>query len=606
MHTHSIMSKEEKIQLAFEAIQLEADKRIIYTFYVFLPVLFAMGAIYKQPVLALVGCMISSGVLYFALQYIHHRPNRNRAVTGAFIIALIFLQLTAKGITEAKYSYFIFLSVIALYRDRNPIAFLTIIALLYQIAGYSILLSDNVFGIYIKDHLIEAQSVSVNKFLFSVLFVCLAFVSAIMLVDTLYKESISSIQSNIEKETELQNYAQNLLFADEIAAGNLEAQYVTGNTDSLGRALINMRDNLKKADEKDEQDRFISDTTAEVGELLRKNTQDIVKLTDEVLAKLIQALEASQGAIYLTENHNDEVYLEMIACYAYNRKKFLHHRVGIGEGLIGQTFLEALPTYLTHIPPQYKPIDTGMGEITPSCIFIAPLKANNNIVGVLEIASLHSFKEHEKRFLENVTNNIANTLVTARNHQETQNLYKQSQIATEELRTREEEMRQNMEELKTTQEEMQRTQTAMQESQMKSKAIFDGSINSIIIFNEDGWIEEVNPSTTAMFGYDSNYINNMKIENLFAEFADGFQPFIGLRSRLTAKKRNGETFHVQSFLNRFVIGSRNIMLIYSRDATKEVAREKEVKIKIQQLEFAVQTAEDQARIAQAQVKKLTQ
>ena len=156
-----------------------------------------------------------------------------------------------------------------------------------------------------------------------------------------------------------------------------------------------------------------------------------------------------------------------------------------------------------------------------------------------------------------------------------------------------------MEELKATQEEMQRTQIAMQESQMKSRAIFDGSINSIIIFNEQGWIEEINPSTELMFGYERNNVSNMKIENLFAEFSEGFQNFIGLRSRLTAKKRNGETFPVQSFLNRFLIGSRNILLIYSRDATKDVARENEVQIKIQQLELAKQIAEDQARAAQS-------
>ncbi|TAE04991.1 MAG: GAF domain-containing protein [Bacteroidetes bacterium] len=310
---------------------------------------------------------------------------------------------------------------------------------------------------------------------------------------------------------ELQNYHQNVQFADEIAAGNLDAPY-NAETDALGKSLLNMRDNLKKADEKDNQERFISDTSAEISEVLRQYTQDISILTDKILTRLIQKLDASQGAMYLVEKDKGDAYLEMVACFAYNRKKFLYQRIEIGQGIIGQTFLEQQPTFLTEIPAQYTPIDAGMGKVVPTCLFVVPLKANEKMVGILEIASLKMLEGYERHFLEKIADNIASTLITARNNQETQVLYQQSQIAAEELRTREEEMRQNMEELRTTQEEMQRTQAAMHESQMKSRAIFDGSINSIIIFSEQGWIEEINPATETMFGYDRNQIANMKIE----------------------------------------------------------------------------------------------
>jgi len=586
------MLKEEKIRIAFEEIQKDADKRIIYTFCIFLPTLFLIGTIYKQPVLALAGCIVSGSMLYFALVYVGHRKRRNLFITLACMLSVSFLQIVTKGLAESRYAYFVFLYMLVLYRERTPIAVSTVIVMVYIVVAYSIILSDNAFAALAKNYLIETQSVSIEKFVFVLIFTGLCNLVAFMVVDTLYAESMTAIHNQISKEQDLQNYTQNAQFADEIAAGNLDVSYNDTTIDALGKSLINMRSNLKKADEKDEQERFISDTTAEIGEILRTHTQDMDMLTDRVLATLIQKLSATQGAIYLVEGVED-IYLEMVACYAYNRKKYLHQHVQIGEGLIGQTFLEQLPTFVTEIPAQYKAINTGMGQVTPSCLFIVPLKANEQIVGVLEIASLKIFIPHELLFLEKIADDIASTLITARNNRETQQLYQQSQIATEELRTREEEMRQNMEELKTTQEEMLRAQTAVQESQMKSRAIFDGSINSIIIFNEEGWIEEMNPSTESMFGYDRNYVANMKIENLFAEFSDGFQNFIGLRSRITAKKRNGETFPVQSFLNRFMMGSRNIMLIYSRDASKEVARENEAQIKISQLELAKQTADEQ-------------
>jgi methyl-accepting chemotaxis protein len=590
------MRKEEQIQIAFEQVQQTADTRLTYAFYIFLPILFIVGAIYQQPVLALVGCLLSIGVLYYALTYIKKRKNRNIAVTWACFFIVMFMLFVTKGLSEVRYCYYIFLYLLALYRDRYPIILALILGLLYASVTYTVILSDNAFAPMAKTYLLAEKNVSIEGFVASLVFITMGAISALLVVDTLYLESMSAIENEITKEIELQNYYQNVQFADEIAAGNLDASY-PNEADALGKSLLNMRENLKKADEKEAQERFISDTTAEIGEILRQHTQDIETLTDRVLTRLIQKLEASQGAIYMVQRKEAEPYLEMVACYAYQRKKYLYQRIEVGEGLIGQTYLEQLPTFITQIPKTYKPIEAGMGETVPTCLFITPLKSNERIVGVLEIASMKMLDSYERNFLEKIGDNIASTLITAINNQETQILYRQSQIATEELRTREEEMRQNMEELRTTQEEMQRTQVAMQESQMKSRAIFDGSINSIIIFNEQGWIEEINPATENMFGYDRNAISNMKIENLFAEFAQGVDSFIGLRSKLTAKKRNGETFPVQSFLNRFLIGTRPVMLIYSRDATKDVAREQENQQQIQQIELAKQLLEEQLRTA---------
>lgn len=604
------MLKEEKISIAFEELHKEADKRILYAFYIFLPTLFFAGAIYKQPVLALSGCLLASAMLYIVFTYIQDRKNKNVLITFACAISVFFLLFSTKGITEARFSYFAFLYLLALYRDRTPITLATILSLTYIIVSYTIILSDNMFAGIAKTYLLEAQAVSIERLVFSIVFIVFANLGAFIIVDALYKESLAAIENEIAKETELQNYHQNLQFADEIAKGNLNAPY-NAEADALGTSLLNMRENLKKADAKDDQDRFISETTAEVSEILRQYTQDIAILTDRILNKLIQKLQASQGAIYLAEGVHDDLHLEMEACYAYNRKKYLHQRIEIGDGLVGQTFLEGLPTYITKVPPQYKSIDAGLGEMHPSCLMIIPLKVNDKMVGILEIAFLRELEAYERNFLEKIADNIASTLITARSNEETQQLYEQAQLAAEELRTREEEMRQNMEELKTTQEEMQRTQTAMLESQMKSQAIFDGSINSIIIFNEQGWIEEINPATETMFGYDRTHVGNMKIENLFAEFNNGFESFVGVRTELTAKKRNAETFPVQSFLNRFMIGTRPILLIYSRDATKEKARLQENQLKFQQMELAKQMAEEQISVLkiremqlQAEIQKL--
>ena len=422
------MSKEEKIRIAFEELYKDVDRRILYAFYIFLPALFMSGVIYKQPILAVLGCLCTISILYIAFTYIIDRSHKNIVITLGTIVALIFFQCSAKGIPEAKYSYFIFLYVLVLYRDKNIMLFMTIIAFLYIIIGYTLILTDNNLADFVKNYLLESTNNPIERAVFSFISIILAYISAFIMVNTLYLESYNNILTDITKKYELQNYHQNLQFADEIAKGNLNAIY-NAEADDLGISLLNMRENLKKADAKDDQDRFISETTAEISEILRQHTQDIELLTDRVLNKLIQRLDAAKGAIYLAEGTQDDMHLDMVACYAYHRKKYLHQRIEIGDGLVGQTFLEGLTTFITKVPSQYKPIDAGLGDILPSSLMIIPLKVNNKTIGILEIAFLREIDLYERSFLEKIADNIASTLITARSNEETQYLYQQAQLA---------------------------------------------------------------------------------------------------------------------------------------------------------------------------------
>jgi len=172
---------------------------------------------------------------------------------------------------------------------------------------------------------------------------------------------------------------------------------------------------------------------------------------------MIQYLSANQGGFFLLEDEQSAApYLNLIAAYAYDRQKFMQKRINVGEGLIGNCVLEKQTIYLKDIPKGYIEIRSGLGGSVPRCLLIVPLKKEDQITGVIEIASFNEMKKYEIEFVEKIAESIAATMVTVKLHEQTAILLEESKKRSEEISQQEEELRQNLEELKATQEEMAR------------------------------------------------------------------------------------------------------------------------------------------------------
>ncbi|HTE33852.1 MAG TPA: GAF domain-containing protein, partial [Chryseolinea sp.] len=232
------------------------------------------------------------------------------------------------------------------------------------------------------------------------------------------------------------------------------------NQTSLSGTLINMRDQMKRIKEEDENRIWVTEGLTKFTEITRQYQEDVNGLCEQAIRFIAKYMAAQQGGVFLLQEEEDERYLELVACYAFDKKKFVEKKIDIGEGLIGQAFMESTPVILKQVPPGYTHITSGLGQATPDHILIVPMRYNEKTEGVVEIAGFSEWKEHERNFIDKATEYMAAALSSVRSTHKMKVVVEQMQTQTEQLHAQEEEMRQNMEELAATNEEMKRKEAA--------------------------------------------------------------------------------------------------------------------------------------------------
>ena len=303
-------------------------------------------------------------------------------------------------------------------------------------------------------------------------------------------------------------------FIRHIGAGEYSASVPRlSDEDELGNALIEMRDQLKQKEEeeekhkeKDEKDDWVNNSLNEFNNIIKSSGKDIEKISYTVMAKLIEYLDANQGGLFLYNSSDDQPKLELVASYAYGKQKRLKKDVMLKEGVVGTCAIEKKSIYLDDIPDDYPEIVSALGNSKPRYLFLVPLLSNNQIMGVIEIASFYHIPDYKRNFLLTVSESIASTLENIKVNQQTQELLDKTRKQSDELSAQDEEMRQNLEELKTMQEE-----SARREAELKS--IIE-AINATFLYLEFDMESNVTYANKAFLDTFGLVLDKVKEKNL--------------------------------------------------------------------------------------------
>jgi PAS domain S-box-containing protein len=283
-------------------------------------------------------------------------------------------------------------------------------------------------------------------------------------------------ESEIEDESSVintitRNLRQAAQFIGEITKGNyvidwngMNENNQKHNKENIAGELLMMRDQMKKVKIEDDKRIWISQGLSDFADIIRRNQHDFKLLSEELITNIVKYLKVQMGGLFIVnrENEND-VILDLMGCYAYERLKTIQKSIKPGKGLVGQCYLEGELIYLKEVPQEFVNITSGLGDARPDSILIVPLKLNDKIEGVIELASLKPFEDHQIEFLLKLGESLASAIATVKNAENTRQLLEQTQQQSEEMRAQEEEMRQNMEELQATQEQMHRKNEEVEE-----------------------------------------------------------------------------------------------------------------------------------------------
>lgn len=294
---------------------------------------------------------------------------------------------------------------------------------------------------------------------------------------------------------------------------------LAGDHDQLGNELIILQQKMmeaarqqRKNDEDNFRRRFINEGLAKFGDILRSKSNDTIALGDAFIREYVKYLNAVQGGFFVFDDSDKaSPVLNLVSAFAYNRKKYLQKSIAYGEGLVGTCARERQAINITELPAEYISITSGLGETLPDNLLLVPVLHESELIGVLEVASLQKFRDHEIRFAEEVARSLGSTIIYARNNQRTAELLAKSQQQALEMLEQEEEMRQNMEELKATQEESVRREEEFRGiAQAIEQTLF------VIEYDLEGIIRKVNDRFCIFTGRTADEIVGRQHHEIFA------------------------------------------------------------------------------------------
>ena len=254
-----------------------------------------------------------------------------------------------------------------------------------------------------------------------------------------------------ELERSLERHVSNLkdiaAYSRSLATGDYAGSYDSlSSEDELGDALnklkISLMESLKDSEtrRKEEENRtWSAQGLAKFSSLFRDAEDNLKDLSTLLMKELVNYTEADVGALFITQEVEGEEDLSLVVSgsYAFDREKLIDRSFKFGEGLVGRAALEKDLIYVSDLPPDYMKIRSGLGEDRPSSILLVPVVLDQQVLGVMELASLGVIPGYQIDFIRQLADALATTLAKVKANLQNRKLFEQTKNQAEALASQE-------------------------------------------------------------------------------------------------------------------------------------------------------------------------
>lgn len=212
--------------------------------------------------------------------------------------------------------------------------------------------------------------------------------------------------------------------------------------------------------DKEKEQAWINNGVAIINDILADNKDDFRALSSKVLKQIIKYIEATSGVLYMLNNEDEsEELFDLISDYGVsNDIRKGKAQIHVTTGNYGIVFSENREIVMNDVPENYLKIESGMGSTNPAALLIFPLSIDEEVFGIIELASFKKLRKLDIELIKRIANNIASNLNNIRMNEKSALLIKKFEEQTILMQEKEEEMRQNLEEMEAIREQYEELQ----------------------------------------------------------------------------------------------------------------------------------------------------
>ncbi|MFI9362264.1 HAMP domain-containing protein [Kitasatospora sp. NPDC053057] len=179
---------------------------------------------------------------------------------------------------------------------------------------------------------------------------------------------------------------------------------------------------------------------------LMQGRRDLGVVAESVMDELAPLVGAQCGAFYLAEDSRDGTMLQLVGSYAFPDGE-RPTRFRLGESFVGQAARSRRTISVDALPPGYLAASSGLGRTESLSLMVLPIVVEEQVLGVIELASVKPFTQVHRDFLDQLMETIGVNVNTIIANARTDELLGESQRLTAELQARSAELQARQEEL---------------------------------------------------------------------------------------------------------------------------------------------------------------